>query len=97
MKYTASRISDGNKLFPSSIETQTNGLVVKLPSFWKNNETFLSYSDISGVKVDTPLIGFSTIEFNAKGLRVKAHGFTKSDVISIRTAIEKGKQVKKKA
>lgn len=95
MRYVASRISDGNKIFPASIETQQNGLKVRIPSFWKSDETFLSYTDISGVKVDTPLIGFSTIEFNAKGLKVKAHGFTKSDAIEIRKAIEKGKKAKK--
>jgi len=92
MKYTASRISDGNKLFPASIETQENGLKVKLPGFWKDNETFLSYSDISGVSVNTPLVGYSSIEFNAMGMQVKAHGFTKSDVNSIKKVINEGKQ-----
>ena len=30
MKYKASRISDGNKLFPASIETQKNGINVNV-------------------------------------------------------------------
>ena len=97
MKYKASRISDGNKLFPASIETQKNGINVRLPSFWKNEEAFLFYNDISGVKVDSPLIGFSTIEFSAKGLKVKAHGFSKDDANAIRVAIERGKKENKKA
>lgn len=96
MKFKASRISDGNKLFPASIETKDDGLIVRIPSFWKNDETFLSYNDISGVEVNSPLIGYSTIEFNARGMRVKAHGFTRSDVTSIRKAIENGKKKNKK-
>jgi len=91
-KITASRISDGNKLFPASITIEDTGLKVRLPGFWKDEETFVSYTDISGVSVDTPLIGYSSIEFNVMGSRVKAHGFTKSEVKEIKQAIEDGKK-----
>jgi len=91
-KITASRISDGNKLFPASITIEDTGLKVRLPGFWKDEETFVSYTDISGVSVDTPLIGYSSIEFNVMGSRVKAHGFTKSEVKEIKQAIDDGKR-----
>lgn len=91
-KITASRVSDGNKLFPASITIEELGLKVRVPGFWKNEETFVSYTDISGVSVDTPLIGYSTIEFNVMGSRVKAHGFTKSEVNEIKQAIDDGKR-----
>jgi len=91
-KITASRISDGNKLFPASITIEDSGLKVRLPGFWKDEETFVSYTDISGVSVDTPLIGYSSIEFNVVGSRVKAHGFTKSEVKEIKQAIDDGKR-----
>ena len=91
-KITASRISDGNKLFPASITIESLGLKVRLPGFWKDEETFVSYTDISGVSVDIPLIGYSSIEFNVMGSRVKAHGFTKSEVKEIKQAIDDGKR-----
>lgn len=91
-KITASRISDGNKLFPASITIEDLGLKVRVPGFWKNEETFVAYTDISGVSVDTPLIGYSTIEFNVMGSRVKAHGFSKSEVKEIKQAIDDGKR-----
>ena len=91
-KITASRISEGNKLFPASITIEDTGLKVKVPGFWKDEETFVTYTDISGVSVDTPLIGFSTIEFNVMGSRVQAHGFTKSEVREIKQAIDDGKK-----
>ncbi len=91
-KITASRLSEGNKIFPASITIDDNGLKVKLPGFWKDEETFVSYSDISGVSVDTPLIGYSGIEFNVVGSLVKAHGFSKSEVKEIKHAIDNGKR-----
>ncbi len=91
-KITASRMSDGNKLFPASITIEDTGLKVRLPGLWKDEETFVSYTDISGVSVDTPLMGFSTIEFNVMGSRAKAHGFTKDEVKEIKQAIDNGKR-----
>ncbi|MCF8465622.1 MAG: hypothetical protein K9G41_12320 [Flavobacteriales bacterium] len=95
-KITASRISDGNKLFPASITIDSTGLRVKIPGFWRNEETFVSYHDISAVSIDMPMIsgvtGFATISFNAMGAPVEAHGFTKSEVNEIKSAIEKGKR-----
>ena len=91
MKFTASRLSDGNKLFAASITTEDTGLKVRLPGFWKNQEAFLPYSNISGVTVDTPLVGYSTITFNAMGEIASAHGFTKSEVKKIKQLIEIGK------
>lgn len=95
-KITASRISDGNKLFPASITIDSTGLRVKIPGFWRNEETFVSYHDISAVSVDMPMIpgvtGFATISFNAMGSPVKAHGFTKGEVNEIKAAIENGKR-----
>jgi len=91
MKITGSRLADGNKIFPPSIEIEENGLNVKIPGFLKGNSTFLSYSEISSVSVDSKLIGYSTIHFNAMGSRVSAHGFTKREVEQIKAAIDEGK------
>lgn len=92
MKITASRLSEGNKLFPAEIHIEESGLTVKIPGFLGGKSTFLSYSDISSVSVDAPMIGYSTIRFNAHGEKVTAHGFTKSEVKQVKEAIDNGKR-----
>lgn len=93
MKFTASRLSEGNKVFPAEIQIEENGVNVKIPGFLNGKSTYLSFIDISGTTVDTPLIGFSTIKFHAKGTRVIVHGFTSEDVKEIKNAIEKGRNI----
>lgn len=91
-KITASRLSDGNKLWPAEITIEENGLNVKIPGFFRGQSTFLAYMDISAITVDTPLMGYSTIRFNAQGSHVVVHGFTKDEVRRVKTAVEEGKQ-----
>ncbi len=90
MKFTASRLSDGNSLFPAQIEIQDSGLSVKLPGFFSGKNTFLPFSNISSVSVDSPMIGYSTISFSAQGVRVTVHGFTVDEVEQIKQAIDQG-------
>jgi hypothetical protein len=91
MKITGSRLARGNKLFPPSISIEESGLTVEVPGFLKGNSTFLAYTDISSMSVDSKMIGYSTIHFNAMGSRVSAHGFKKSEVEQIKAAIDNGK------
>lgn len=88
MKYVTSRISKGNKLFPTEISTEENGLSVRMPGMFNDKNTFLAYSSISSVTVETPLIGFSTIYISSQGSQITIHGFSKRDAIAIRKAIE---------
>ncbi|WP_377130551.1 hypothetical protein [Mucilaginibacter antarcticus] len=88
MKYTASRLSEGNKLFPAEIMIEKTGLTIKIPGLFSGDETSVAYSSISAVEIDTPLIGFSTIRFFHNGNKVEAHGFSKSDVKEIKAAVE---------
>ena len=41
-KYVASRLSDGNKLFPPHIVVEINGLKVKIPWFLERKGNFHS-------------------------------------------------------
>jgi hypothetical protein len=91
MKYTASRLSEGNKLFPAEIFVEETGITIKIPGLFSGDETSVSYSSISAVEIDTPLIGFSTIRFYHSGNKVEAHGFSKSDAKEIKNAIENGR------
>ena len=91
MKFTASRLSEGNKVFPAEIIIEPNGLTVKIPGLFSGQSRHLDYQNIGEVGVEAPLVGYSTITFFTAGTRVSAHGFTSSEVKQIKEAIEKGK------
>jgi hypothetical protein len=92
MKFTASRLSEGNKVFPAEIIIEPNGLTVKIPGLFSGKSKHLDYQNIGEVSIDAPVIGYSTITFFTAGTKVSAHGFTSNEVKKIRQAIEKGKQ-----
>jgi hypothetical protein len=94
MKYTASRLSEGNKLFPAEIITEDNGITIKIPGLFSGESTTIAYDSISAVEIDTPLIGYSTIRFYHSGNKIEAHGFSKSDVKDIKEYIEAGRRAK---
>ncbi|MBC7524046.1 MAG: hypothetical protein H7239_06375 [Flavobacterium sp.] len=90
-KITASRLSEGNKIFPAEIIIEPNGLIVKISGLFSGQSRHLDYHNIGEVSVDAPLVGFSTITFFTAGTRVSAHGFSSAEVKQIKLAIEKGK------
>lgn len=94
--YKAKRLSEGNRLFPCRIVLEDKGIVVRFPGFMSGKETFISYLDISSMGIDTPFIGFSTLKFNAKGQKIEAHGFTRSDAKRIQSIISEMKSKLKK-
>ena len=83
--YTASRLTEGNKIFPSKIIFDDNGVTFRVPSFFSGKETTIPYSRISSVNVDTPFIGFSTIIIETTGEgHISVHGFKKEEVIAMK-------------
>ena len=96
VKFTASMLAEGNHLFQASITVLDDGLILKIPNFWNNKESFFRYEDISGFRVDTPswytVLIYCTIYLNARGTWVQAHGFTKSDAKKIKRYIEDGQR-----
>jgi hypothetical protein len=90
MKFVASRMSSGNKMFPTEIHLGDNGITIKIPGVFNSQSRYMAYNQIGEVTIDTPLVGFSTIHFYTAGTQVKAHGFTKAEVTQIKEAVEKG-------
>lgn len=88
-------LSEGNHLFQASITILDNGVKLRIPNFWRDQETFFSFRDISGVELTTPswysVLTYSTINFNLRGSWVEAHGFTKSDALTIKKLIDNGR------
>ncbi|MBS1623419.1 MAG: hypothetical protein JST83_05330 [Bacteroidetes bacterium] len=92
MKYTASRLSEGNKVFPAEIVLEESGLVVRIPGLFSDETRYFDYDHIASVDVETPLVGYSTITFFAGGHYISAHGFTSSEVKAIKRAILEAKE-----
>ena len=87
-EFIASRLSEGNKVYPAHIIIDDGGVTLKLPGFFKGKETTIPFSSIATVDIESPLIGFSTITLETKGEgKVVAHGFTKSEVIEMKQVI----------
>lgn len=91
MKFVASRLSSGNKLFPAEIYLEPSGITIKIPGLFSGETKHFDYDHIASVEIDTPLIGFSSISLFAGGTMMAANGFTKAEVKQIKEGIEKGK------
>ena len=97
MKFIASRLSSGNKIFPSEIYLEPTGITIKIPGLFSGETKQFDFNHIASVEIDTPLIGFSSITIFAGGTMMAANGFTKAEVKQIKEGIEKGKQAAKSA
>jgi uncharacterized membrane protein YdbT with pleckstrin-like domain len=79
--FIASRLTSGNKLFPSRISIDQHGVTLKIPGLFSGNEKTVPYTRVSAVDIICPFIGFSTIIIETTGEgNIKAHGFTKNEV-----------------
>ena len=79
--YSASRLTAGNKIFPSKIVLDNNGVTFRVPSFFSGKETTIPYSRVSSVNVNTPFVGYSDIIIETTGEgKIQVHGFTSAEV-----------------
>jgi phage gp45-like len=88
MKFTASRLSEGNKAFPVEIHLEEDNIEIKKPGVFSGESKYLNYEDITSIEVDSPMIGFSTVRLFLNGNKVEVHGFSKNDVKEIRKMID---------
>lgn len=87
-KYTASRLTEGNKLFPIQIIIDDIGVTVKTPSLLGGREQTIPFSRISSVNIDCPFVGYSTIVIETTGEgQISAKGFLKSEVLEMKELI----------
>lgn len=86
--FVASRLTDGNKIFPAKIIIDELGVTLKIPSLFSGSEKTIPFGRISSVDIDCPFIGFSTIIIETTGEgKIKAHGFTKAEVERMKALI----------
>lgn len=88
MKFTASRLSEGNKMFPTEIHLEENTIEIKAPALFSGDSKYLNYEDISSIEVDSPMLGFSTLRIFLNGNMIEVTGFSKSDIKEIRRIID---------
>ncbi|WP_316838037.1 hypothetical protein [Pedobacter nutrimenti] len=96
MKFTASRLSEGNKVFPTEIYLEENSIEIKSPGLFSGDSKYLNYEDITSIEVDTPMIGFSTLRLFLNGNKVEVSGFSKSDIKTIRQMIDEARSKRRR-
>ena len=94
MKFVASRLSDGNKIFPDEITIDDYSATLKSPNFFSGNSKSFPLGQIS-VAINTPIVGYSDITLYAQGTGMKIHGFTADEARKIKRLIEQGSQKEK--
>lgn len=87
-EFIASRLSKGNELFPAHIILDDRGITFKVQGFFSGKETTILFHSVTSVEIETPMVGYSTINIETKGEgKIVAHGFTKDEVKEIKEII----------
>lgn len=94
-RFTASRLSDGNKMFPDEILIDETSVTIKSPRLFGGRATTFPLGQIT-VSVNSPFLGFCDLNFYANGTSVSVHGFTDSDAKNIKWLISNGGDFKRK-
>jgi len=86
--FTASRLTSGNRVFPSKITIDTIGVTLHDPGFFSGKEKTIPFSRISSVNIETPFVGFSSIVIETTGEgQIRLNGFKKSEVVEMKNLI----------
>jgi hypothetical protein len=93
MIYTASRLSEGNKVYPVQIDCEDYNISIKQPGLFSNKVQTFDYKDISSVTIDSPFIGYSSVKFNVIGEIISVTGFSSSDVKKIKECVDNKKSI----
>ncbi len=92
-RFSASRWTAGNMLFPTVIEVSPERVLRIKPRAMGSNEESIAMQKVVSVNISTGLI-FSSIRIDSAGGTnpILSHGHTKSDARRIRELIEKYQQ-----
>lgn len=87
MKFTASRLSEGNKLFPDEINIDETSVTIKSPKLFGGISKSFPLGQIT-ISINSPMFGYSDITLFSQGTGMHVHGFTVSDANKIKKLIE---------
>jgi hypothetical protein len=87
--FTASRLTQGNRLFPTRIEVSPERVARIKPKLVGSTEESISIANVASVQIATGLL-FSDIRIDSSGGSnpILSHGHTKADARRIRELIE---------
>lgn len=87
-RYTASRLTAGNRIFPSQLIVDVQGVTLRQPALFSGKETTIPYTRIASVNISCPVVGYSTIHIQTTGEgMISVHGFLRSEVEAMKAAI----------
>jgi hypothetical protein len=84
--FTASRLSEGNRIFPDQIIIDEDSVTIKSPKLFGGNATSFPLGQIT-MSIDSPFLGFCDIKFSSQGTNICVHGFTDNDSKRIKRLI----------
>ena len=87
--FRASRLSSGNRLFPTQVQITPTAIVHHTPRWVGRSEHSIHVAHVSSVRVDTGMI-FSDVYIETSGgaSPVKCHGHGKRDALEMKRLIE---------
>src|ERR1700753_3973681 len=86
MKFTASRLSDGNNFFPDQIIIDNHFVTITSPKLFGGASKSFPIEQIT-ISIIRPMIGFSDITVYAHGTQMTGHGFSSSEAKKIKKLI----------
>jgi hypothetical protein len=88
--FRASRLSTGNRLFPTQVLITPSSVVHYTPEWFGRQEKSIHMAHVSSVKIDTNLL-FSDILIETSGGEhpIVCHGHRKRDAVRIKSLIER--------
>jgi hypothetical protein len=92
--FRASRLSSGNRLFPTQVQITPTAIVHHTPQFIGRREHSIHVAHVASVRVDTGMV-FSDLYIETTGgaSPVKCHGHRKRDAIEMKRLIEQFQSV----
>lgn len=89
--FKASRLTKGNRLFPTVIEVSDQAVVRRKRSWFSVNEMSIHLSRVASVRINTgPLFADILIESTGGSDPLESHGHAKGDAKRIKALIEEG-------
>jgi len=87
--FRASRLSSGNRLFPTQVQITPTAIVHHTPRFIGRTEHSIHVAHVSSVRVDTGML-FSDVYIETSGgaSPVRCHGHRKRDALDMKRLIE---------
>ena len=87
--FRASRLSSGNRLFPTQVQITPTAIVHHTPHWFGRSEHSIHIAHVASVRVDTGVI-FSDVYIETSGgaAPVKCHGHRKRDALEMQRLIE---------